>query len=169
MGGAMGTFGGGRTHVNFFFDHEKDSELVRLEAVVVQRCLSAEPPMATGRSVLPAGFDASVGSEGPYQVLFSHSRGIARVANRDFPVPSDGRTLVLLCEESSDPRVGWMVKQHAIDVPRTPFFRVDRSLTKPQNIERMNAMTAKAHQLWMRTVNEDPVIRAFMAADGDQP
>src|SRR5450432_3641210 len=118
----MGVSSGlGGTHgFTFFWDQVRDSNAVKLAAVVYQRRQPEQKPRHPVRSLfrdffgrakdrsalemptIEEGFDGASDPGGRYEVLYSSTRQLVRVGGGDYPLPANGRTLVLLAEEPAE-------------------------------------------------------------------
>jgi len=176
---------GGRNQFTVFFDCRANA--TTFWAVVVQRVLNEHPAEARRRPRLslremlvdvfarpkrmpvaevrvPREWSSAAGAGGPYEVLFSEARRLVRVAGRDFALPADHRTLVLLAVEPSDRSGDWAITSHMIDIAPCPCSSVDRALDKEANLRRMSDENRERDRAWQAAVATDPIIQSFVQA-----
>ena len=114
---------------------------------------------------LPEGFNGGASLGDPREVLYSEKLGIVRLLGRDFPVPSDGRTLLLLVDEPSEGPAASTVTSHALDVaPQAPFPAIDRSLSREEMARRIGDHQRGVNAAWHEVVDSDPRVRSFLDA-----
>ncbi len=154
---------GAPIRVVYFSEEAPASNGVRLAAAVVWR--GAPPPRPGGwRGLLRAlryrlgpfgmglhlrgnvGWSAAAGGEGEQMTLYHSERRVVRVLGHDYPLPPDGRTLVLLVEEGAVG--GPAISTRKLTFPIQPHGYVDES---------------RPHAVWDSVFRSEPEVRAFMA------
>jgi hypothetical protein len=156
---------GAPIHVVYFSEEVPASSGVRLAAAVVWRGTPAPRP-GGWRGLLralryrlgpfgrgfhlrgSAGWSGAAGGDGEQMTLYHSERRVVRVLGRDYPLPSDGRTLLLLIDEGA---VGVPpITIRMVTCPVQPRDRVDED---------------GPHAVWADSVlRNDPEVRTFMAA-----
>jgi hypothetical protein len=92
------------------------------------------------------GWSAAAGGEGEQMTLYHSERRVVRVLGRDYPLPADGRTLVVLVDEGA--AGGPAIKIRIVTGPVQPRSRVDED---------------GPHAVWDSVLKSDPEVRTFMA------
>jgi len=160
MGGSWFEIGD-RHDISWFTEANRDTGDDHIEAVVVRR--RAEPGAArpSVRPSTPApGMWASVGN-GPDQVRYSRERDVVAVRGREFPVPADGRALLVLIDErtaTGEPSF----ETHAVDAPSVQRDSRDAGASRDERVARIHAHHREAREVWHRWLNEQPLIRSFL-------
>jgi hypothetical protein len=153
--------------VVYFSEEVPASNDVRLAAAVVWR--GAPPPRLGGwRGMLRAlryrlgpfgsgfhlrgdvGWSGAAGRDGEQMTLYHSARLVVRVLGRDYPLPPDGRTLVLLIDDGPVGRP--LISIRMVACPVQPRSRVDED---------------GPHAVWNSALKSDPEVRTFMAALSD--
>ena len=112
---------------------------------------------------LPDGFNGGASLGDPREVLFSEDLGVVRLLGRDYPLPSDGRTLLLLVDEPPQGPAASTVMVHALDVaPQPPFPRIDRSMSKKEIGRRIGDQQRAVNAAWHEAVDASPLVRSFL-------
>ncbi len=179
-GGSVSITANGRTRVSFFDGMIGASQDCHLLAVVVWRApvvarewvwsslLRGQWPFGRrsssrlSESPLPEPWDATVDRGGPHEILFSSRRSVVQLRDRDFPLPADGRTLVLLVQDPADEAGEATIQSHVMDFEPQPTAKPDRSLSKKAKLKRVTEHTRAAHEAWHDSIERVPVISAFL-------
>jgi hypothetical protein len=180
MGGWTSITVGRSTDTSFFSAHDRVTGGERLAAVVVRRFVPRpvergwiwkellrlfrprRPPPPPELRPLPEGFNSSTGS-GPQEILFSETLGLVRTNGRDFPLPPDGRTLVLLLDDRT-PNVEPTIATHAFSAPVIPRPTRDPSDGRKEFLRHIHEHVRLETETWRAAIDRDPVIRAFRDA-----
>ncbi len=93
----------------------------------------------------------SAGANGEQETLYDSERRTVRVLGRDYSLPEDGRTLILLIDERTDPTKRASVVLRRVAVPAVA--RESESVLDPQ----------EPLSPWVLLLQQDPVVRDFMA------
>jgi hypothetical protein len=154
---------GSPIHVVYFSEEVPASNGVGLAAAVVWRCAPAQHrggwrgllralrlrlgPFGIGLHLKGSDrWAAAAGGDGEQMTLYHSERRVVRVLRRDYPLPPDGRTLVLLIDEGARRRPA--IRVRLVTVPVQPRDRVDQD---------------GPHALWDSVLKSDPEVRTFMA------
>src|SRR5918992_1336289 len=148
--------------VVYFSEEVPASDDLRLAAAVVWRCAPAPRPGGLRGLVRrlrfalgPLGIGlqlrwsepwaGAAGADGAQMTLYRSEGRVVRVLGRNYSLPPDGRTLVLLVDR---PAVGRpVVTSRTMTVPAQPRSRVDE---------------AEPPGVWDPILRSDPEVRAFM-------
>lgn len=173
MGGSW--FISGESHeIASFTDSDRAGMTERIAAVVVRRrrkpaasraqlarTSSPSPPaFDRDRNDSAAGWSGSVGS-GPDQVRYSRGRTVVSVSGREFTLPQNGRTLLILIDAIGSTG-DLSVETREVLAPEVPRPRPDPSLSREIHRKRMQEHLHTARSLWHRWIDEEPSIRAFL-------
>jgi hypothetical protein len=176
------TLAGGGTSLVTFTEPIEAPRGTRLAAVVVWRGPTAEAergllPVLRGlwpfgrrprpsHWELPDGWNAAADGGTPSEVLYSTARAAVQVRGRDYALPPDGRTLVLLVHESpgAAPETPGEVRveEHALDTPPQPKPVVDPTLPNAVNARRIVEGSDEANRVWFACLARDPAVVAFL-------
>jgi hypothetical protein len=180
MGSVTSEFGG-PFRVVYFSDDSPASNATWLVAAVVWR-VASESQAAGWRSVLHRyryrvglrqltakfhlGRDAglwnrSAGLHGEQETLFHVRRRVVRVLGREYPLPPDGRTLVLLIDEAGNGRAAPSVTLRTMTAPMLARPSMDHRL-EPTG-ERLPYDGFVEQKVWAAALRSDPEVRVFMA------
>jgi hypothetical protein len=182
MGGTLSEFGG-RVGVTYFMEFLQAPSRAQLVAAVIQRHDPASvnargtpiwrglwsllfrrrpKPIVPPSAGPPDGWSASAG-DGANAVLYSSSRRLVRVSGREFELPSNGQTLILLVDvERTRPCEGPDVIVRTIDTPSVPHCTFDHNLDKATNQKRIAASRREEHAAWRRSLRSDSVTHVFL-------
>ena len=183
--GTSSTLSTDGSRVVMFDVEDRATQATRLAAVIVWRVrgagLTREPlwrgllhllrrrhrrsPAPHRFRSLPDGFNGGASLGDPREVLFSEELGIVRLLGRDFPVPSDGRTLLLLVDEPPEGPAASTVTTHSLDVaPQARFPAIDRSLSREEMARRIGDHQRAVNAAWHEALDADPLVRSFLDA-----
>jgi hypothetical protein len=153
---------GAPIRVVYFSEEVPASNGVRLAAAVVWRGLAPRTrgwrgllralryrlgPLGSGLHLKGGGgWSGAAGGQGEQMTLYHSERRVVRVFGRDYALPPDGRTLVLLVEEGAVG--GPAISIREVTVPVQPHSRVDED---------------GPHAVWNSVLRSDPEVRTFMA------
>lgn len=179
----MGVLGSscGDTERTYFFRSVGDSRDVVLVAAVIHRgtqsgwkreslisvlgrAMFGRRPKASTSPALPPHEDWTSSSGVGGEVCYSEPRRIVRVVGKDFSLPPDDRTLIVLVHEGAD--------GPAAARTSTSVIRVPARAGRPQHSGRDRDDIARAMGEWMRAnqeawdaaVDADEVVREFQRA-----
>jgi hypothetical protein len=111
----------------------------------------------------PDEWSGSADPNGENEVLFHRRNGVVRTRGRDFSLPTDGRTLVLLIdEEGMMPHGEPVITVHSMECPELPYFSMDRNMSKAAILKRMRESLGEEAKAMRLAVRNDPVVRAFL-------
>lgn len=100
------------------------------------------------------------GMDGEHETLLHDERRIVRVLGRDYPLPPDGRTLVLLIDDTVSPAQVTVRTLAAPTVTRPPIEHMSPG-------EELEEAMAEAHRnedaAWEAALRADPEVQAFTA------
>ncbi len=184
MGGVISEFGG-PISVVYFSDDIPESNATWLVAAVVWRVAAASRAAGwrdmlrkfryrVGGSPLTARFHlgrdsglwgGSAGLHGEQETLFHARRRVVRVLGREYSLPSDGQTLVLLVDENSGASAAPSVSRRTIRAPILARSSIDHA-QEPATGERQLNVDAE-QKAWAAALQSDPEVRAFMAPAND--
>ncbi|MCA0375304.1 MAG: hypothetical protein LCH84_06525 [Gemmatimonadetes bacterium] len=176
----------GNLERTYFHRAHGEPRVVTLTAVVVQRRLEPlwtrnpigalgvlaalfrrsrpTPPPKPSHEDDPARRWTSASNIGqPTEVCFSDDRRVVRVAGREFAVPLDPRTFVVLVDEVPGDPDNPRIVTTLIDVPPRP----DASCPAPDRAERGQARVAwmrESQHAWAAAIDADPIVRRFLEA-----
>jgi hypothetical protein len=181
MGGTMAEFGG-RVGVTYFSDDvhgeprstrlaaaiawRKDGSAVQKDRKPLWQVLSLlfrsfRKPKANW-SAFPNGWSGGAG-EGEDQILYDSNRRVVRVRGREFALPTEGRTLILLVDEAgSPPRSEPMFTMHSIEAPIVPHASYDPHLDKSVNLARITASHREEGKAWREAIRREPAVSEFL-------
>jgi hypothetical protein len=118
---------------------------------------------AQSRWKAPDGWAGSAGENGENEVLFHSRKGVVRVLGRQFQLPTDGRTLILLVDEDGlPPGAEPEFTVYSIENPVVPHPLYKPSLDKSFILERFNDSHREAGRAWHSALHNDPVVSAFL-------
>jgi hypothetical protein len=103
-------------------------------------------------------WSGSSGPDGEQETLYSSERKMVRVLGREYALPEDGRTLVLLIDENSGLGGSPTVKVRALRAPVLPYPSIDASLGGEQPA----GASSEEHPGWWVFLQQDAEVRAFM-------
>jgi hypothetical protein len=92
------------------------------------------------------GWSGTAGGQGEQMTLYHSERRVVRVLGRDYPLPPDGGTLVLLVEEGTVG--GPAISIRKVTVPVQPLGHIDED---------------GSYTVWNSVLRSDPEVRTFMA------
>jgi hypothetical protein len=158
---------GGTNRVTYFSDEVPASDAVRLAAAVVWRGTPAPTrgwrewwrrlkhrlgPLGLGFHLKGSVPDwaGTAGEHGEQETLYSRYRRVVRVLGKDYALPPDDRTLILLIDEAGSPD-GPIVTSHLLSVPPLPRSQQGESDAPP------------GQSVWAAFLRRDPEVSAFMA------
>lgn len=153
---------GERHEISWFTDTDREKNETRVRAVVVRRPgrpVSTSAPQFAAWP-LDGNWSGSVGT-GWGQTFYSAERAVVAIHEREFPLPSDGRALLLLVDErtsTGDPTF----ETHAVDSPSVQRVTHGRNETPDERRARMRAHFGAERMVWGRWLDEQPLIRAFL-------
>jgi hypothetical protein len=180
---------GGACDIACFTDVDPSAAVERIRAVVVQRRPARSPTRASlwrralrilsrrarrDAPIAPALsrrglWTGSVGNPGSAQVLYSRERAVVAVRGREFPLPADGRTLLVLVEERGVPSQT-LIQTHVVSAPAVDRAPLEAAASEDANRERLRAQMHRARLTWHRWLDEEPLIREFISdAPSDGP
>lgn len=121
-------------------------------------------PSATGFH-LRGQFERWSGSWGPngeYETLYSPERRVVKVLGREYKLPADGQTLVLLVDETGGPEGSPKVTIRTLNAPVVAYPSLEASLGRAAIDEQLVNSSAAEHDVWAAALEQDPEVRAFM-------
>ena len=187
--GSVVTEYGGRVHVVSFSDDTPASDTASLTAAVVWRTAPRPDAPATGwRSLLRrlrfrlgplgAGFHlrwqtphacgGSAGANGEWETLYNRERRVVRVLGREYALPVDGRTLVLLVDEGGTAGAAPTVRVRTVLVPSLPRAPTAPPFDGAAAGSEAPAAAIERYGTWRAALRSDPEVRAFMDDAGDE-
>ena len=96
---------------------------------------------------------------GPNEVAYSRTRRVVRVLGREFALPPDGQTLIVLVDDNDGEPT---FTERTVPSEAVANVRVDPSLDKKTNGARMTAAHRVQHATWDRLLRSDPTTLAFL-------
>ncbi len=163
MSSSVASTYGGPIRAVYFSEEVPASNGARLAAAVLWRGGPA-PPAGGLRRLLRAlryrlgplgsgfhlkgggGWGGAAGGDGEQMTLYHSERRVVRVLGRDYTLPPDDRTLVLLVDEGAVG--GPAISVRTVTSPVQPRDRVDED---------------GPHAVWDPVLKSDPAVRTFMA------
>jgi hypothetical protein len=185
--GSVTTEFGSPVRATYFTEVLPGSNATRLAAVAVWRVAPGSRPRGWRELLrrirhrlgpMGAGFvgfhlrgtdvawSGSAGERGEQETLYHSERCVVRVLGREYALPPDGRTLVLLIDERSSTGAP-SVTVRTLSVPTMLRPPVDMR-ADPATLEQQKAEAAgQEHAAWAAALRADPEVRAFMAERDD--
>lgn len=109
----------------------------------------------------PDGWDGGRSDDGR-EVLYHQQRGVVRVLEREYPLPSTGEALLLLIDERATGAAA--VGVHTLAAPLFVRPAIDRTLDKPARLKLMMAASRAENDTWVRALGAHPAMQAFLTA-----
>jgi hypothetical protein len=111
------------------------------------------------------GWTGSAGPNGERATLFHPARRVVRVLGREYALPGEGSTLVLLIDESGGRSGRADVRLRTMRAPTIPHPPPEPSLEGAASGEPLPDPPAgvQEHDVWAAALREDPEVRAFFA------
>ncbi len=163
---------GGPFFVVYFSDDHPESNATWLAAAAVWRTASAPRkwgwrellrrfryhvgPLGAGFSLgRTAGhWSGSAGQHGEQETLYHPGRRVVRVLGKEYALPADGRTLVLLIDEDSSAGRAPRVTVRTIAAPMLPRPSINLSLDSAAAEEQMADASAREHAVWFQVTQQ---------------
>ena len=166
--------------IAWFTDSDRTAGVDRMKAVIIHRkarrravdvpiwrvllrALSlgfgARPALEPTLPERTSGWSGSVG-KGPNQVLYSRERALVAACGREFTLPNDERTLLVLIDARSPAEA--VIETHSVAAPNVPRAELDLTAPKAQNLKRMHQQIADARTVWLRWLREEQRIQDFL-------
>jgi hypothetical protein len=166
-------------HVIYFSKDDSSSNGIWLAAAVVWRGPSCRRrhvvrdlfrririrlgPLGAGFSIgREAGhWTGAAGRDGEQETLYHPARRVVRVLRREYALPEDGQTLVLLVDEAASAGRASDVTRHTL---RAPSIAFPDPASSPRQAEESSVDPSSGEAaVWRQALQLDPVVRAFMA------
>ncbi len=106
------------------------------------------------------------GSSGPYgeqETRYNPERRVVWALGSEYPLPSDGRTLVLLIDESAGGRP--IVRTQKLDLPPVPRPSIQAAVQAIDQEDTWADDSWDETSTWRSLLAQDPMIREFIADD----
>lgn len=108
-------------------------------------------------------WSGSWGPNGEQETLYNPERKVVRVLGREYALPEDDQTLVLLIDENGGPGGSPTVRVRALRAPVLPYPSIDTSLCG----EQADGALAEQQPGWMAFLQQDPEVQAFMTGGAE--
>jgi hypothetical protein len=155
---------GDRVFSAFFSERTADGKNERLAAAALWRQLShnSEPPPPLGSdSDGTRGWTGTVGS-GRHQVRYDARRRIVDVLGRQFDLPANDDTLLLLLEDRADEDVPAVIVI-SMPVPLVAGRNRDRTMTKDERLKAAVDANRQSMAVWTKAIHARAEVVAFLA------
>jgi hypothetical protein len=175
----------GHDHELVYFSDDGDHEgATRVTAIVLRRHRAREPePLSLGDALrrwlasrgkrpppppapvwsMPPEWDAASDGGGPREVLHGRARGLVRVADREFALPRDGRTLVLLVDErDAPPGARPAVTERIATIPPVRVPALHAGLTPAELHRRSRERSERVSRLVHEALFRDADVQRFV-------
>jgi hypothetical protein len=171
----------GQIRVVYFTEDVPASSGTRLAAAVIWRNASAvrsrgwrdllrktwhrNGPLGLGFSLgREAGlWDGSAGEHGEQETLYHPLRRVVRVLGKEYELPSDGQTLILMIDEYTRTGATPSVSVRMLRMPVMSQSSPDPPLDSNEAEEESAEFASEEHKMWAKALQSDPEVQAFMA------
>jgi hypothetical protein len=115
-------------------------------------------PPANGPWQLPDGWNGGVDHG---QVLYSGDRRLVRVRGRDYALPGNDQTLIVLVDETVPGGVA-SIETRAVMAPLARWLPLDPKADREENLRRVHERSRASGAVWNEWLEHEPSICAFI-------